>query len=182
MTTQFTAASIVKEREQGTIEQLVVTPIKPWELNLGKVIPYVFLSFINLIEILVVAILWFGVPFRGSLPLLLAASFLYMTTTLGVGIFISANARTNQESQQFSDLFTLPSFFLSGVLFPVEAMPGPLQVLSYLVPARYIVIILRSIMLKGVGLEAIGGQTIMLIVAAIVVITGATLSFKKRLE
>jgi ABC-2 type transport system permease protein len=182
MTTQFTAATIVKEREQGTIEQLVVTPIKAWELNLGKVIPYVFISFINLLEILVVGVLWFGVPFRGSFALLLVAAALYVMTTLGVGIFISANARTNQESQQLSDLFTLPSFFLSGVLFPVEAMPGPLQALSYLVPARYIVLIFRSIMLKGVGLEAIGGQTIVLVVAAVVVIVGATLSFKKRLE
>ncbi len=182
MTTQFTAASIVKEREQGTIEQLVVTPIRSWELNLGKVIPYVFISFINLVEILAVGVLWFGVPFRGSLALLLLAASLYVMTTLGVGIFISANARTNQESQQLSDLFTLPSFFLSGVLFPVEAMPGPLQALSYLVPARYIVLIFRSIMLKGVGLEAIGGQTVVLVVAAVVVIVAATLSFRKRLE
>ncbi len=182
MTTQFTAASIVKEREQGTIEQLVVTPIKSWELNLGKVVPYVFISFINLIEILVVGVLLFGVPFRGSLALLLVAAALYVMTTLGVGIFISANARTQQESQQLSDIFTLPSFFLSGVLFPVEAMPAPLQALSYLVPARYIVIIFRSIMLKGVGLEAIGGQAVVLVVACVVVIVGASLSFKKRLE
>ena len=182
MTTQFTAASIVKEREQGTIEQLVVTPIKSWELNLGKVVPYVFISFINLVEILVVGVIGFGVPFRGSLPLLLVAAALYVLTTLGVGIFISANARTNQESQQLSDLFTLPSFFLSGVLFPVEAMPGPLQAISYFVPARYIVIIFRSIMLKGVGLEAIGGQTVVLVVACVIVIVGASLSFKKRLE
>jgi ABC-2 type transport system permease protein len=182
MTTQFTAASIVKEREQGTIEQLVVTPIKSWELNLGKVVPYVFISFINLIEILVVGVLGFGVPFRGSLSLLLVCAALYVMTTLGVGIFISANARTNQESQQLSDLFTLPSFFLSGVLFPVEAMPGPLQAISYFVPARYIVIIFRSIMLKGVGLEVLGGQTAVLVFACVLVITGATLSFKKRLE
>ncbi len=182
MTTQFTAATIVKEREQGTIEQLVVTPIKSWELNLGKVIPYVFISFINLLEILAVGVLFFGVPFRGSLPLLIVAAALYVMTTLGVGIFISANARTNQESQQLSDLFTLPSFFLSGVLFPVEAMPGPLQAISYFVPARYIVIIFRSIMLKGVGLEAIGGQTAVLVATCVVVIVAASLSFKKRLE
>lgn len=182
MTTQFTAASIVKEREQGTIEQLVVTPIKSWELNLGKVVPYVFISAINLVEILVVAVLFLGVPFRGSLGLLLVAAALYVMTTLGVGLFISANARTNQESQQLSDLFTLPSFFLSGVLFPVEAMPGPLQAISYFVPARYVVIIFRSIMLKGSGLDAIGGQTVVLVFTAVVVIIAATLSFKKRLE
>ncbi len=182
LTTQFTAASIVKEREQGTIEQLVVTPIRSWELNLGKVLPYLFISFINLAEILVVGVFWFGVPMRGSLPLLLVVMILYLLTSLGVGIFISANAKSQQESQQFSDLFTLPSFFLSGILFPVEAMPGPLQVLSYLVPARYVVLILRSVMLKGVGLEAIGGQTVALVVAAVVVIVGASLSFKKRLE
>ena len=182
MTTQFTAASIVKEREQGTIEQLVVTPIKSWELNLGKVVPYVFISFINLIEILVVGVFGLGVPFRGNLGLLLVAAALYTMTTLGVGIFISANARTNQESQQLSDLFTLPSFFLSGVLFPVEAMPAPLQAISYFVPARYIVIIFRSIMLKGVGLETLSTPMVVLVVACTVVIIGATLSFKKRLE
>jgi drug efflux transport system permease protein len=182
MTTQFTAASIVKEREQGTIEQLVVTPIRPWELNLGKVTPYVCLSFINLVEILVVAVLWFGVPIRGSLPFLIIAASLFVMTTLGVGLFISANARTNQESQQLSDLFTLPSFFLSGILFPVEAMPGALQVLSYLVPARYIVLIFRSVMLKGVGVESVGGQTIVLAFAAAIMIIGASLTFKKSLE
>lgn len=182
MTTQFTAASIVKEREQGTIEQLVVTPIESWELNVGKVIPYVLISFINLAEILVVGVLLLGVPFRGSLPLLVVAAALYVLTTLGVGMFISANARTNQESQQLSDLFTLPSFFLSGVLFPVEAMPLPLQWLSYLVPARYIVIIFRSIMLKGVGLETLSIPIIVLAVTCVVVILGATLSFRKRLE
>ncbi len=182
MTTQFTAASIVKEREQGTIEQLVVTPIKSWELNLGKVVPYIFISFINLVEILIVGVIGFGVPFRGNLGLLLVAAALYAMTTLGVGIFISANARTNQESQQLSDLFTLPSFFLSGVLFPVEAMPAPLQAISYFVPARYIVIIFRSIMLKGVGLEALSTPMIVLVVTCVVVIVGATLSFKKRLE
>ncbi len=182
LTTQFTAATIVKEREQGTIEQLVVTPIKSWELNLGKVVPYVFISFINMAEILVVGVLWFGVPLRGSLTLLLAAAALYVMTTLGVGIFISANARTQQESQQLSDLFQFPSFFLSGMLFPVEAMPGPLQALSYLMPARYIVIILRSIMLKGVGLEALSGQLIALVITFVLVIVGASLSFKKRLE
>ena len=182
LTTQFTAASIVKEREQGTIEQLVVTPIKSWELNLGKVLPYAFISFINLAEILIVGVFWFGVPLRGSLPLLLAVMFLFIMTSLGVGIFISANARTNQESQQLSDLFSLPSFFLSGVMFPVEAMPAPLQVLAYFSPARYAVIICRSIMLKGVGLEAIGGQALVLAFACLVVIIGASLSFKKRLE
>ena len=182
LTTQFTAAAIVREREQGTIEQLVVTPIKSWELNLGKVFPYVFISFIHLAEILVVGILWFGVPMRGSLPLLVVVMSLFIMTSLGVGIFISANARTQQESQQLSDLFSLPSVFLSGVLFPVEAMPAPLQALSYLTPLRYAVIILRSIMLKGAGLEAIGGQTIALAVFAVVVIVGASLTFRKRLE
>ncbi len=182
LTTQYTAASIVKEREQGTIEQLVVTPIKAWELNLGKVLPYVGLSFLNMAEIMIVGVFWFGVPIRGSVMLLLMAQVLYVVTTLGVGLLISANARTEQESQQLADLFTIPAFFLSGILFPVEAMPGALQALSYLVPARYAVIIIRSIMLKGVGLEAIGGQTLVLVVASVLAIVGASLSFKKRLE
>ncbi len=182
LTTQFTAAAIVREREQGTIEQLVVTPIKSWELNLGKVFPYVFVSFIHLAEILIVGVLWFGVPVRGSLPLLVVVMILFITTSLGVGIFISASAKTQQESQQLSDLFSLPSVFLSGVLFPVEAMPAPLQALSYLSPLRYAVIILRGIMLKGVGLEAIGGQTAALVVFAVVIIVAASLRFRKRLE
>jgi ABC-2 type transport system permease protein len=182
LTTQFTAASIVKEREQGTIEQLVVTPIRSWELNLGKVLPYALISFVNLAEILIVGVFWFGVPVRGSLPLLLMIMFLFIMTSLAIGIFISANARTNQESQQLSDLFSLPSFFLSGVMFPVEAMPGPLQALSYFSPARYAVLVCRSIMLKGVGLEAIGGQALVLALACVIVIIGASLSFKKRLD
>ncbi len=182
LTSLFTALTIVREREQGTIEQLVVTPIQPWELIVGKVIPYIVVAFFDLAEILAIGVFWFGVPVRGSLLLLALISLLFLLSTLGIGLFISTVARSQQEAMLLSFLVLFPGIFLSGFFFPLEAMPGFLQALSYVVPLRYMLIIIRGIIMKGVGLPAFGDQVIALLIFGPLILIGASLRFRKSLE
>lgn len=182
ITILFTAQTIVREREQGTIEQLVVTPIHSWELIVGKLIPYIGIAFFNLAEILVLGVLLFGVPIRGSLPLLFATSFLFLLTTLGLGIFISTIAKSQQEAMLITFLINLPGIFLSGFFFPIEAMPPFLQFLSFLIPLRYMLVILRGIVLKGVGLEPIFSPVVALTLFGFLILIAASLRFRKSLE
>ncbi len=182
LTTLFTALAIVREREQGTIEQIIVTPIRPWELVVGKVVPYVFISFWDLGEVLVVGSIWFKVPIKGSVWLLLALSVLFLLTSLGLGLLISAVAHTQQEAMFLTFLIILPNMFLSGFFFPLDAMPAALRWISYGVPLRYFLTIVRSIMLKGTGAPALRNEIIALAVFGTVIMAAATRSFRKRLE
>lgn len=182
LTIMFTAQAIVREREQGTIEQLVVTPIQSWELIVGKLVPYSAIAFFSLAEILLIGTLWFGVPVRGSLPLLLVTSFLFLLTTLGLGLLISTIAKSQQEAMLLTLVINLPGIFLSGFLFPLEAMPPFLQFLSYLIPLRYMLIILRSIVVKGVGIEPIFTPVVALAIFGFLILIAASLRFRKRLE
>jgi ABC-2 type transport system permease protein len=182
LTALFTSMSIVREREQGTIEQLIVTPIKPLELIMAKITPYVFISFFDVLEVLAVGVFWFGMPIRGSLGLLLGLSALFLLSSLGIGILISSVANTQQEAMLLSFLTMLPSIFLGGFFFPIEAMPGWLQVMTYVVPLRYMLTIIRGIVLKGVGLQILGSQVIALLVFGVVVMLLAASRFHKRLE
>lgn len=182
LTVQLTAIAIVREREQGTIEQLVVTPIRSWELVVGKVLPYVLIAFLTLAEILAVGVLWFGIPIHGSIPLLLEMSLLFLLSALGLGLFISTIAKSQQEAQLLAFLVSFPMIFLSGFFFPLDAMPPPLQFISYFIPLRYMLIILRAIVLKGVGLESFQTEAIALAVFGVLILTAASLRFRKRLE
>jgi len=182
LTTILTATAIVRERERGTIEQLIVTPIRAWELVVGKLAPYVIIAFIDTVEILVAGVLIFGVPINGSLPLLLVLCGLFLVSTLGIGLFISTISNTQQEAM-LSAMFTmLPTIFLSGFFFPLAAMPAVLQWVSYAVPLRYFLIVVRGIILKGVGVEALLPEVIALSIFAIVIMGGAALRFRKRLD
>ncbi len=181
LATMLTALAIVREREQGTMEQLIVTPIRPAELVIGKMMPYVLVSFFDLIEVLVIGYFWFGVPIHGSLSLLLILSTLFLVTSLGIGLFISSVAHTQQEAMMMSWFTMLPSVFLSGFFFPLEAMPHVLQVVSYAIPLRYLLIILRGIVLKGVGLGPLAGETWALIVFGVVIMGMAAARFQKQL-
>jgi ABC-2 type transport system permease protein len=182
MTTILTSTAIVRERERGTIEQLIVTPIRAWELVVGKLMPYVIIGFIDTVEILVAGVLIFGVPINGSLPLLLALSGLFLVTTLGLGLFISTVSNTQQEAM-LTALFTiLPSLFLSGFFFPIAAMPTVLQWISYAIPLRYFLIVVRGIIIKGVGTEALWPQIVALTIFAVIIMGGAALRFRKRLD
>ncbi|HID87085.1 MAG TPA: ABC transporter permease [Anaerolineae bacterium] len=182
LTTLLTALAIVREREQGTIEQLIVTPIRPWELVVGKVVPYVAVAFWDLGEVLLVGMFWFGVPVRGSIPVLLALAVLFLLTSLGIGLLISAAAHTQQEAIFLTFLILLPSIFLSGFFFPLEAMPLFLQLISYVIPLRYFLVIVRSIVLKGVGLATLTDEVIALVIFGFVIMLAATRRFRKRLE
>ncbi len=182
LTQLFTALAIVREREQGTIEQLVVTPIKAWELVVGKVVPYIGIAFFDLLEVLFLGVLLFDVPIRGSILLLLTLSLLFLLTTLGLGLFVSSVARTQQEAMFLSFLVMLPAIFLAGFFFPLEAMPAWLQAISYFVPLRYMLIILRGIILKGIGFGSLTEPVIALAILGPLIFTAASLRFRKSLE
>lgn len=182
ITMLLTALAIVREREQGTIEQLIVTPIRPLELVIGKVAPYVILAFFNVLQVLTIGVLWFEVPVRGSVTLLLSLAALFLTTSLGIGIFFSSVARTQQEAMLLVFLMMLPSVFLSGFLFPIDAMPRVLQWISYAIPLRYMLVIVRGILLKGVGLDALAEQVAALSIFGLVIVVIAATRFHKRLE
>jgi len=182
LTTFLTAMAIVRERERGTIEQLIVTPLKPYELIVGKLVPYVLIAFLDTLEVLAIGSFWFGVPIRGSIPLLLALSVLALMTSLGMGLFISSVSNTQQESMLLSYFIMLPSIFLSGFFFPITAMPRFLQYLSYIVPLTYFLVIVRGIILKGIGLELLTEQVMAMAIFGVAMLTLAASRFRKRLE
>lgn len=182
LATMLTALAIVRERELGTLEQIMVTPIKSFELVIGKVLPYVVVSFITLLEVLAFGVLWFKVPIHGSVVLLLVLSGLFLFTSLGIGLLISTIAHTQQEAMLISWLFLLPTIFLSGFFFPIEAMPKALQLASLFVPLRYLLTIIRGIVLKGVGLDALLVEVAALILFGIGVVALASWRFSKRLD
>lgn len=181
LATLLTSMSIVREREYGTMEQLIVTPIKPAELILGKTMPYVLVSFFDLLEVLTIGVFWFKVPIQGSLGLLLSLSALFLLGSLGIGIVISTTSGTQQEAMLMSFLILVPSIFLSGFFFPLEAMPWFLQGLSYFVPLRYMLTLVRSIALKGVGITYVQTEVIFLSIFCLVMLGLASLRFRKSL-
>jgi ABC-2 type transport system permease protein len=178
----LTATSVVRERERGTIEQLIVTPIRPWELIVGKLMPYVILGFFNTIEVLAVGHWWFGMPIRGDLGLILLLSVIFLITGLGIGLFSSTIANTQQEAMLTVWMTLLPSIFLSGFFFPLEAMPAFLRMLSYLMPLRYYLVIIRSLLLKDVSLVMIQTDVIAMTLFAVGIMAAAALRFRKRLD
>jgi ABC-2 type transport system permease protein len=182
LTLQLTAAAIVREREAGTMEQLVVTPLRSTELMIGKLTPFVLIAMIDAVEIIVVGVLVFNVPINGSLALLFALSALFLSTSLGIGLFVSTIAKTQREAQMSSMLFVLPAMFLSGFFFPIAAMPKVLQYASYGVPLRYFLIVTRSIVLKGVGIDALVPEVRALAIFAVAIMTLAVLRFRKTLD
>ncbi|NOY97585.1 MAG: ABC transporter permease [Chloroflexi bacterium] len=182
ITSMLTATAIVRERERGTIEQLIVTPIRSWELMVGKILPYVILALLDTLEVLAIGHWWFGVPVRGSLALLLALSGLLLLSGLGIGLYASTIANTQQEAMLISWMTLLPGIFLSGFFFPLEAMPKVLQWVSYAIPLRYYLIIIRAILLKGVGAAAIQNEIIALAVFGVAIMGAAALHFRKRLD
>jgi ABC-2 type transport system permease protein len=182
LTLQLTAAAIVREREAGTMEQLVVTPLRSTELMIGKLTPFVLIAMIDAVEIIVVGVLVFNVPINGSLALLFALSALFLATSLGIGLFVSTIAKTQREAQMSSMLFVLPAMFLSGFFFPIAAMPKVLQYASYGVPLRYFLIVTRSIVLKGVGIDALVPEVRALAIFAVAIMTLAVLRFRKTLD
>ena len=182
ITALLTASAIVRERERGTIEQLIVTPIRSWELVVGKILPYSILALIDMFEVLVIGHWWFKVPIKGDVGLVFALSGLFLVSSLGIGLFASTIANTQQEAFITVMVTMLPSIFLSGFFFPIEAMPVFLQYVSAFVPLRYYLVIIRALLLKGVGLAALKNEVIALTIFAIVIMGAASLRFRKRLD
>jgi len=183
ITMTLTSLGIVKEKEIGTLEQLMVTPIKPHELILGKLIPFVIIGFVDAVIVLAVAHFWFEVPIRGSLPLLFLLSFLFILTTLGLGLFVSTIAKSQQQAMLIAQFFFfMPFIFLSGFTFPISNMPDTIRAITYIIPLRYYLEILRALLLKGAGLEDLWFQALMLLVIGVAVLWLSVLRFHKKLE
>ncbi len=182
MTMVLTSMAIVRERESGTIEQLVVTPIRPYELIIGKLLPFIVIGFIDVTLIILVATLWFKIRFLGSALLLYLMAGLFLLTTLGMGLLISTVSRTQQQAMMTSILIMPPFMLLSGVFYPIENMPLAVQQLTYLIPLRYFIVILRTIFLKGAGLEVLWNQALALGVFGAAIIWFSIQRFRKKLE
>ena len=178
----LTSIAVIREREQGTMEQLIVSPITPGELVMGKTIPYIIISVAQMVGVTVLAKYWFSVPVAGSLTLMFAATCLFLLSTLGVGLFISTVSSTQQQAMMTTFFFILPFFMLSGFVFPIDNMPAAVQWLTYLNPLRYFLVILRGIFLKGVGFEILWPQFLGLAVLGLVLFAGAVGRFRKRLD
>jgi ABC-2 type transport system permease protein len=182
LTSILTATAVVRERERGTIEQLIVTPIRPWELILGKILPYVILAILNTLEVLAIGHWWFDVPIRGDLALILALSGLFLLSSLGIGLLASTFANTQQEAMLTVWMTLLPAIFLSGFFFPLQAMPKLLQWIAYLFPLRYYLNIIRSLMLKASSASMLLEEIIALSVFGFCLMAAAALRFRKRLD
>ncbi|GAB4467658.1 MAG: ABC transporter permease [Anaerolineae bacterium] len=182
LATLVTSMAIVREREYGTMEQIIVTPIRPAELIIGKTAPYVLLSFFDFLEVLAIGVLWFHVPIHGSIGLLMALAALFLVGSLALGIVISTVAGTQQEAMLMSFLILMPSIFLSGFFFPLDAMPWTLRALSYAVPLRYMLSIVRGIVLKGVGAALLWQEIVILSIFCVVVLGIAARRFRKSLD
>ncbi len=177
----LTAMAVARERERGTLEQLIVSPVKPVELVVGKIAPYVIMGYVQMTIILLAGRFIFRVPFLGSLPLLYLLAFVFIAANLAVGLFFSTVARTQQQAMQMSFFFLLPNILLSGFMFPFEGIPKPAQVLAQALPLTHFMRIVRAIALKGGGFEDVYGELVWLSAILGVLIVVSSLRFRKKL-
>ncbi|MEW6754858.1 MAG: ABC transporter permease [Candidatus Latescibacterota bacterium] len=182
ITTVATSMAVVRERETGTIEQIVVTPLRPVQLILGKLLPFAAVGLLEVLLVLSVALFWFGIPLRGSLGLLLVLAVLFMVTSQALGLLVSTVSRTQQQAMMTSVFFVMmPMMLLSGFVFPIENMPREVQYVTYLLPLRYFLVILRGIFLKGVGWAVLWPEVVSLAVFTAGLLLLAVSRFHKRL-
>jgi ABC-2 type transport system permease protein len=182
MTMSLASMGIVREKESGTMEQLIVTPIRPHQLIAGKLLPFVLIGLVDATFVLIVARGWFGIPIRGSVPLLYLLSLAFMLNTLGIGLFISTISRTQQQAMFTTVFFIMPMMLLGGFVFPIENMPAFFQHVSRLVPTRYYFVIIRGIMLRGAGWGELWDQGAALLVIGTVLFSLSVLRFHKKLD
>jgi ABC-2 type transport system permease protein len=178
----FTSLAIIREKEAGTIEQLIVTPLKPFELILGKTIPYIAIAIAQMFMVTTFAVFWFDVPLKGNLVLLFSAVCLFLLSSLGIGLFISTVSNTQQQAMMTTFFFIMPFFMLSGLIFPIANMPMVIKWFTYLNPLRYFLVIIRGIFLKGVGLDVLWPQFMALTIIGMGVFAGSVRFFRKRLD
>jgi ABC-2 type transport system permease protein len=182
LTLLLTSMAIIREKESGTMEQLIVTPLKPSELILGKTIPFIIIAMVQMLAVTAFAKFWFDIPLVGSVLLLIVATALFLLSTLGIGLFISTVSQTQQQAMMTTFFFILPFFMLSGFVFPIANMPPAVQWLTYLNPLRYMLVIIRGIFLKGIGLGVLWPQYLALTLLGTTVFAGAVRRFRKRLD
>jgi len=182
VTLMLTALAIVREKEIGTMEQLMVTPIRPIELMLGKTLPFAVVGLLDVVLISSVALLVFHTPFRGNPLLLLFCAVLFLMTTLGAGLFLSTISQTQQQAMMMNFFFSTPAFMLSGFAFPIRNMPVVVQYLTYLNPLRYFMEIVRGIFLKGVGISVLWPQMVAMAVYGVAVVCLSAARFRKKLD
>lgn len=178
----LTALSIVREKEIGTMEQIMVTPIRPFELMLGKTIPFAIIGMVDMLLVTGIALFLFHVPFRGNFAVLGLSSALFILSTLGIGLFMSTISETQQQAMMSTFFFFMPAFTLSGFNFPIANMPLPVQWITYLNPLRYFMEIVRGIFLRGVGIEILWPQMAMLAVIGVSILAFSAMRFHKRLD
>jgi len=175
--------AVVKEREIGTLEQLIVTPIKPMQLIIGKLIPFIILGFVDVLLVTGVMVFWFDIGIRGSFLFLLFSSFLFVLSTLGIGLFISTISKTQQQAMMVAQFAVMmPMIYLSGFTFPIENMPKIIQYITYLIPLRYFITILRDIILKGTSAIELWPEAGMLLLMGLIILIASAMRFSKRLE
>lgn len=178
-----TSITIVREKERGTMERLLVAPLRPIELMIGKIVPYIVIAFISLALIILLSCFFFKVPFRGNILTLFSLSGIFIAASLGIGLYISNVAETAQTAWLMGFLSSiLPAIILSGFIFPIESMPYPIQLITYLFPIRYFLVILRGVILKGVGITTLYPEALILLIFALVMITISALRFKKKVR
>ncbi|HYW43473.1 MAG TPA: ABC transporter permease [Bryobacteraceae bacterium] len=182
VTLMLTALAIVREKEIGTMEQLMVTPVRPIELMLGKTLPFAVVGLLDVALVSTVALLVFHVPFRGSVLLLFACAVLFLMTTLGAGLFLSTISHTQQQAMMASFFFSMPAFMLSGFAFPIRNMPLVVQYLAYLNPLRYFIEIVRGLFLKGAGISVLWPQMACLAVYGVATLGLSAARFQKKLD
>jgi ABC-2 type transport system permease protein len=179
----LSSMGVVREKEIGTMEQLIVTPLKGWQIIAGKLLPFGIIGLVDLFLVIAIAVGWFRVPLRGSLILLVGLTLLFVLNTLSLGLLVSTLVRTQQQAMMASSfLVMMPMIYLSGLLFPIDSMPRFLQLVSYLIPLRYYAVILRGIFLKGAGIEALWPQAAALAGFGALFLTLASARFSKRLD
>jgi ABC-2 type transport system permease protein len=179
----LTSLGIVKEKEIGTLEQLIVTPIKPLQLIIGKLIPFVIMGFVAVIIVLTAMTIIFDIPVRGSIFFLFLCSFLYILSTLGLGLFVSTISKTQQQAMMIAIFgIMLPMVYLSGFAFPIENMPKIIQYISYIIPLRYFIAIIRGVILKGIGFKELWQETLVLFIMGISILYLSSLRFRKKLD
>jgi ABC-2 type transport system permease protein len=182
ITLTLSSMAVVREKEVGTIEQILVSPITPAEFILGKTLPFALVGYADVLMIAGIGVFWFDVPIRGSLPLLLLATTFYLMTTLGIGLFISTVSGTQQQAMMTVFFFYFPAVLLSGFMFPIANMPVLVQYLTYVNPLRYFLVVLRGIFLKGAGPETLWPQMAALLVMGLVTLFFTTRRFRKTLS
>ena len=181
VTLLLTSMSVVREKEMGTMEQIIVTPITSAEFIIGKTMPSIILGFVNMIFVTLISVFWFDIPVRGSIVTLLVANGFFLMTTIGAGLFISTLSDTQQQAMMSAFFFYLPAVLLSGFMFPIANMPDVVQAFTYLNPLRYFLIVIRGIFLKGVGVAILWPQILALFVLGSLILTLAVKRFHKNL-